>query len=594
MIPRNIKRGHVARAIQQMDRERVPEGRNSKKFLLECEGKFYPPKYVISLANMFANGKELSPSEFSGGKESNDFLMNLGFKIVGKDVSGGQILKVPEETKTKVSRVRHDERCPECKETIKKMLERTYGKVYQNYKLEIGTLPEDFKNSQHYARLKEIHAALQNQRGFSEFVRSSILPRCDFFVPDPGFVVEFDESQHFTILRKIALEHYPQNLELGFNRDRWTAICDKINAKDNDPPFRDEQRAWYDTLRDFIPVLKGLKPTIRLFAGDYEWCGLDPDDPSDARKFEHFLRREKEQIKIEVMEDLNPFLARIIIAGDWEGKPEDARRLLEEVCGYWPKDKKAKFLITCGGFMQFDWPRSVSKKEIGSNRNPNAESMDVLAREAKKCAEYVLGDGLSEKLRGFTNYITLGIDSYKEKISTTKNFIGEPHVELVFLIDLRNNRYYWTGKSYPTTGQEKGLVRIADLRSHFFDLEGAGKIMILGCHDLTIFNNRNWEKTGKWRKGIKEEFRALAKKEGPSIVFQHPHTSDCINVWSPAWHTLRQLIGNVGKYASAGRWPHIDYHAYNKGKKKGEPHCMLEDVLEKTKIGSSIDFIVHR
>jgi hypothetical protein len=341
-------------------------------------------------------------------------------------------------------------------------------------------------------------------------------------------------------------------------------------------------------------VLKGLKPTIRLFAGDYEWCGLDPDDPSDIRKFETFLRGEKGQLKIEVVEDTNPYFARIIITGDWEGKPEDARSLLEEVLGYWPIDKKAKFLITCGGFIQFDWPPSVTKKEIGNNKNPNAESIEILAREAKKCVEYVLGEGLSEKLREFTDYITLGIDSDKEKISTTKNFISEPHVELVFLVDLRNNRYYWTGKSYPTTSQEKGLVRIADLKSHFFDLEDVGKIMILGCHDLTIFNNRNWEKTGKWRKGIKEEFRGLTKKEGPSFVFQHPHTSDCINVWRPAWHILRQLIGSVEKYASAGRWPHIDYHAYNRGKKKGKPHCMLEDVLKNTKIGNSIDFIVHR
>jgi len=51
-------------------------------------------------------------------------------------------------------------------------------------------------------------------------------------------------------------------------------------------------------------------------------------------------------------------------------------------------------------------------------------------------------------LRGVTDYITLGVDSYKEKISTTQNYINpKPHIELVFLVDLKNNKFYWAGKS---------------------------------------------------------------------------------------------------------------------------------------------------
>ena len=50
--------------------------------------------------------------------------------------------------------------------------------------------------------------------------------------------------------------------------------CDEIRAYDNDPPYRDEQRAWYDTLRDFIPEMKGFLPTVRVFAKDLAWCSL--------------------------------------------------------------------------------------------------------------------------------------------------------------------------------------------------------------------------------------------------------------------------------------------------------------------------------
>jgi len=196
-----------------------------------------------------------------------------------------------EHKETTSSVVHHDERCQKCKETITKLLERIYGKVEQNYKFEVGTRLEDFLNTSCYEKLKEILEALQNHRGFREFVKAKTLPNCDFFVPNPSFIIEFDESQHFTLPRKIALEKYPNELELGFSRERWIALCQKINARDPNPPDRDEKRAWYDTLRDFLPAIKGLKPTVRLFARDSVWCSLNPDDTSDIEKFRRFFER---------------------------------------------------------------------------------------------------------------------------------------------------------------------------------------------------------------------------------------------------------------------------------------------------------------
>ncbi len=57
MIPKNIKREHIIKAIEEIKKVRIPEGRSSKKFLLEYNGEFYPPKYTISLANKYANGR---------------------------------------------------------------------------------------------------------------------------------------------------------------------------------------------------------------------------------------------------------------------------------------------------------------------------------------------------------------------------------------------------------------------------------------------------------------------------------------------------------------------------------------------------------
>jgi len=179
-------------------------------------------------------------------------LRNLGFHIEGPGISNKPALKIPErKTEIQMPDAHHNERCAECKEIILKLLERAYGKVERNHKFKVGALPEDFKHTPYYEKLREIYETLQNHRGFKEFVRSSTLPNCDFFIPEPGFIVEFDESQHFTFPRKITLSHYPDNIILGFDRKRWMALCEEINTRDTDPPFRDEQRAWYDTVRDF-------------------------------------------------------------------------------------------------------------------------------------------------------------------------------------------------------------------------------------------------------------------------------------------------------------------------------------------------------
>ena len=186
--------------------------------------------------------------------------------------------------------IHQGERCPKCKETIRKLLEKIYGRVEENYKFRVGTLPEDFKNTPYYSELKKIYEKLQNHRGHKDFVKAKNLPNCDFFIPNPGFIVEFDESQHFTLPRKITLEEYPTNLELGFSKEKWIRLCEKIDAKDNDPPYRDEQRAWYDTLRDFLPAILGLQPTVRLFAKDFVWCSLNPNIPEDVDRFRKMIK----------------------------------------------------------------------------------------------------------------------------------------------------------------------------------------------------------------------------------------------------------------------------------------------------------------
>lgn len=81
MIPDNITKEAIQRAIAEIDAEGVPPTRNSRIYHLVQNGRSYPPKYVISLANKYVNGRELPHEQFSGGKQTNDFLRNLSFVI---------------------------------------------------------------------------------------------------------------------------------------------------------------------------------------------------------------------------------------------------------------------------------------------------------------------------------------------------------------------------------------------------------------------------------------------------------------------------------------------------------------------------------
>jgi len=59
MIPENIAREHILKAIQEINSEKIPINRESVNYDLFFEGNRYPPKYVITLANKYANGQPL-------------------------------------------------------------------------------------------------------------------------------------------------------------------------------------------------------------------------------------------------------------------------------------------------------------------------------------------------------------------------------------------------------------------------------------------------------------------------------------------------------------------------------------------------------
>jgi hypothetical protein len=102
----------------------------------------------------------------------------------------------------------------------------------------------------------------------------------DAYFPEPyHFIFEFDELQHFTAPRQKTLTLYPADVPLAFNRREYLRFCaqhhdsalrkgtDRFRRKTADFPFlngRAAQRAFFDTFRDWLPPLYGLRPTLRI------------------------------------------------------------------------------------------------------------------------------------------------------------------------------------------------------------------------------------------------------------------------------------------------------------------------------------------
>lgn len=181
--------------------------------------------------------------------------------------------------------------CKKCKKVVESILNKLYKDIRVEYTLE-PKLPTSVKGNEsiEYPKvMKDIYNALGEFRGRNDFVKRKSLNPVDYYIPRTKQIIDLDEPQHFTALRKLALSMYPDDLELGFDRDRWMELCKKHDRHDNSPIYRDEQRAWYETIRDFAPSILGLPPIIRVYEKDYTWCDLHPENPADVRTFKKLV-----------------------------------------------------------------------------------------------------------------------------------------------------------------------------------------------------------------------------------------------------------------------------------------------------------------
>lgn len=124
---------------------------------------------------------------------------------------------------------------------------------------------------------------------------------CDaYFGGQYNFIFEFDEVQHFSSLRLLALENYPIGLKLNYNIKHWISLCHRHKYKaDNyrktkttvDFNFlggRTAQRAYLDSFRDLLPKVQGLNPTLRI--NEFEVADVSRIDNNGCKIIEQLLK----------------------------------------------------------------------------------------------------------------------------------------------------------------------------------------------------------------------------------------------------------------------------------------------------------------
>lgn len=81
----------------------------------------------------------------------------------------------------------------------------------------------------------------------------------DFYIPSLRLAIEFDERQHFSVERAVSLACYGKKVKTSFSVREWIDRCNKIQAVDADPIWRDWQRAYRDAIRDVRAAEHGVK-----------------------------------------------------------------------------------------------------------------------------------------------------------------------------------------------------------------------------------------------------------------------------------------------------------------------------------------------
>jgi hypothetical protein len=252
---RKLEKHHIEKALEFFINNN-PSHFPAKSAFVNYQGRKLPAKFILRLAFKELTGVMPKGEQITGGKASIRVLQNLGFDAVYEK-------KPAKLNRNPVKNAR--------REAFRQILEKKFGKVELEAKFDFIKVP-DFQNRDSIPyELRKILDEIEKSRNINIKGKKNLKLRCDYYIPDINLIIEFDENQHFTPLRAVSLKFYPENIKTGFDIKRWEQLCDQIKAGDNSPLYRDEQRAFYDSIRDIAAFRAGFPPLVRIYENDVLW-----------------------------------------------------------------------------------------------------------------------------------------------------------------------------------------------------------------------------------------------------------------------------------------------------------------------------------
>jgi len=257
-----VLKNHIKEACRRYDAKENRPTQPARTTFLVLNGEQYPAKFIRGLAYEIATEHKLGSNDYSGGAETARFFEKLGYSV---EYNG----KTQENNHNKNNDKQTDSDTLKQKHALKNTLEQLFGHVDTEATFDWLVVPDQSSIDD---VLSEMHEALVSFRGYENFSTPGRKLQCDFFIPSEKLIIEYDEKQHFTEPRAISFGFYPENISFGFDTGYWKDECNRIKAKDRDKkkPDRDEQRAFYDSVRDILAACNGMT-LIRIKQGDYDW-----------------------------------------------------------------------------------------------------------------------------------------------------------------------------------------------------------------------------------------------------------------------------------------------------------------------------------
>lgn len=119
--------------------------------------------------------------------------------------------------------------------------------------------------------LGDLHRSLGGDEAALRAKRAGTDPCPDIALEERGWLVEYDELQHFTSDRLVTFDRYPTNANVAYNIGEYRSLArglcrtaDRYRSAKQSADFaftggRRSQRAYFDAVRDLVAPFFGLR-----------------------------------------------------------------------------------------------------------------------------------------------------------------------------------------------------------------------------------------------------------------------------------------------------------------------------------------------